>query len=61
MGLFRNGANRKADQAPWAGPFGPPPAAEAVTINPMVKTARELAPVAEQGHVAPVAAHIVAA
>lgn len=60
MGWFRNDAERTVDQAPWAGPFGPPPAADSATFNPMVKTAGELVTTPDHEPVAP-AAHIVAA
>jgi hypothetical protein len=45
--------------AAWEGPFGPPPTAGKVTINPMVKTAAELAlsPQTVTEHRESVAAH----
>ena len=57
MGWLRHRAER-SKQAPWAQPFGPPPAASSVTINPMVKTAAVLAGVTEHGD--PPTTHIAA-
>ena len=57
MRWLRHRAGR-SEQAAWAEPFGPPPAASAVTINPMVKTAAELTAVTEHGD--PPTTHIAA-
>lgn len=43
MRRLHNRAQRGHEMAAWEGPFSPPPAADKVTINPMVKTAAELA------------------